>query len=194
MRRAERRVPRQESGLVQCPLRDPPPGAKMLRVSAAKPAKAPPRGQSGGCPGSRPEAGRGRSSRRDAAVSCFNVSRGDQNDGPHVGPHDGPLGPAQRYHTSAGTQTWRPCCGRGPSFQGIAVAGDLRSCFVSFLLPELKSKHWWEQQEACGGGQRPPSPRDRSGGCGLCGQLPKTESGLEVGKTGADKSPFARES
>ena len=83
MRRAERRVPRQESGLVQCPLRDPPPGAKMLRVSAAKPAKAPSRGQSGGCPGSRPEAGRGRSSRRDAAVSCFNVSRGDQNDGPH---------------------------------------------------------------------------------------------------------------
>lgn len=37
------------------------------------------------------------------------------------------------------------------------------------------------------GGQRPPPPRDLSGGCGLCRQHPKTEIGLEVGQTRTDE-------
>ena len=94
---------------------------------------------------------------------------------------------------------WNPdlaaCCGRGRSFQGIAVGGDLRACFVSFPLPELKSKHQaGAARSPWSGGQRPPAPRDLSGGCGLCRQHPRTESRLEVGKAGADESPFARES
>ena len=59
------------------------PGSEDAEGFGSEASQGSLRGQSGGCPGSRPEAGRGRSSRRDAAVSCFNVSRGDQNDGPH---------------------------------------------------------------------------------------------------------------
>ena len=80
MRRAEHRAPEARG---QLPAERSIPGAKMLRVSgrSAKPAKALPgeRGV-GGCPGSRPEAGCGRSSR---GIQLSHVSCGDRNGEPH---------------------------------------------------------------------------------------------------------------